>query len=162
MKHENHKRCDTVGFWEGDIDELETRFLLLIFNIFSLSRTFQNIVSHFMLSCVVKTCTFYDNRSAFLCGPRNPMPRIVHSLCFLTDNVFSIENALCYYTEITTSVSTVKDRKSSRPQMFRFGLEPVFMYAINQRLFFSYNTVFQIQNWKKCLIFRNLFTSVTV
>ena len=49
MKRENYKQCDTMGFWEDGADTLETRFRLLIFNIFSLRRTFQSIVSHRVL-----------------------------------------------------------------------------------------------------------------
>ena len=42
---------DTEGFWEGSTGERETRFRLLIFNIFSLPRTFQGIALHLVLPC---------------------------------------------------------------------------------------------------------------
>ena len=58
-----------MGFWEGGTGKLETQFRLLIFNIFSLRRTFQRIVSHLVLSCVIKTCALYQNRTPFLCVP---------------------------------------------------------------------------------------------
>ena len=59
VKRENHKRCDTMGFWDGGTGKLETRVRLLIFNILFLRSTFQSIVSYFVLSCVVKTCMLY-------------------------------------------------------------------------------------------------------
>ena len=71
VKGENHKRCDTMGFWEGGTDKLETRIRLLIFNIFSLLRTFQITVSHLVLSCVIKRYTLYFNRRTFLYVPEN-------------------------------------------------------------------------------------------
>ena len=55
VKRENHERCDTIGFWEDGTGKHETRFRLLIFNRFSLRRTFQSIVSHLIISCVMKT-----------------------------------------------------------------------------------------------------------
>ena len=70
----NHKRCNTTGFREDGTSKLETRFRLSIFNIISLRRTFQSIVSHLVLSCVIKTCTHC----------------IVHGLCSLTDNISPI------------------------------------------------------------------------
>ena len=61
MKRENHKRCDTMGFCADGTGKLEIRFRLLIFNIFSLRRTFQSILLHPVLSCVIKTCTLHWN-----------------------------------------------------------------------------------------------------
>ena len=46
---ENHRRCDTMGFWEDGTGKLETRFRLLFFNTFSLRITFQSIASHLVL-----------------------------------------------------------------------------------------------------------------
>ena len=43
-----------MGVWEGGTDELETRFRLLTFNIFSHRRTFQNIVSHLVYLVFLK------------------------------------------------------------------------------------------------------------
>ena len=54
MKRESHKLYDTMGFWEDGTGKLETRFRLLIFNIFSLRRTFQSIGLHLALSCELK------------------------------------------------------------------------------------------------------------
>ena len=51
----NVKTIDTMGFWEDDIGNLETRFGLLIFSVVSFRRTFQSIASHLVLSRVIKT-----------------------------------------------------------------------------------------------------------
>ena len=58
VKRENHKRCDTMGFREDGTSKLETRFRLLIVKFF-LRRTFQSIVLHLVLSCVIKTCSLH-------------------------------------------------------------------------------------------------------
>ena len=42
-----------MGFLEDGTGKFETRFRLLIFNIFSLRRTFRSIASHLVLSCVI-------------------------------------------------------------------------------------------------------------
>ena len=69
MKRENHKRCDTLEFWEDGTSKLEPRSCLLIFNTFYLRRKFKSTVSYFLLSCVIKTCMLYHNVSVFPCIP---------------------------------------------------------------------------------------------
>ena len=65
VKRKNHKRYDIMGFWEDGTGNLETRFRLLVVNIFSLRRTFQSIVSQSV-------------------RPRNPLGRTVHSSCYVS------------------------------------------------------------------------------
>ena len=104
MKRENYKRCDTMGFWEDDTGNLETRFRLLIFNIFSFRRTFKSIASHLVLtlSCVILIRARCIKKYVSV-SPRNPTGRIVYSLWFLSDNVVL---QLCIH-----EVSTVRVKK---------------------------------------------------
>ena len=69
VNRKNHKPCDAMGFWDDGTGKLETWFGLLIFKTFSLRRTFQSIVLRLVLSCVIKTCTLYKDKSTFLCVP---------------------------------------------------------------------------------------------
>ena len=76
-----------MGFWVVDCTgKLETWFSLSIFNTCSLHRTFQSIVSLLML-LKLACCIRIEDVSVH---SRNPMSRIVHSLCFLTDSVSSV------------------------------------------------------------------------
>ena len=74
MKPENHKRCDTMGFWKDGTDKLETRFRLLISKIFSRGgrRTFQSVVSHLVL---LKRARCMRKKHVSV-RPRNPTDRI--------------------------------------------------------------------------------------
>ena len=75
-----------MGFWEGDTGKLETLFRLLIFNIIiSHCRTFQSVVLHLVLSCVIKNVKVVLEKKHGSVRPRNPMGCIIHSLCLLTD-----------------------------------------------------------------------------
>ena len=49
VKRENHKRCDTMGFWEDGTDKLDTPLRLLIFNIFPS----QNVLEYSFASRVI-------------------------------------------------------------------------------------------------------------
>ena len=67
VRRENHKQCDT--------GKLETRFRLLIFNAFSLCRTFQSIVGILDYLVLLKRA----RGSTFLCVPEIQWVSIVHS-----------------------------------------------------------------------------------